>query len=350
MATGRRERFLGQRTRDRETLRVGRGVQEVVGRLGMSVPIPSIGGVELTAVQQRALEGLIGSGERPVFPADLSQRLRDRIEQAARALELRGPLELYKGHVSDQDRCEGLLDARLKHEVGFEHSPRSATGTLVHKAIELDVLSREEPDPHALIERAVSRLESIDAFAGYWGRLDPLGRDELLMAGAKGLETFRSTFPPIRRMRAELTPMTEWWLKARLLGGALVLGGCVDLALGRHDPPRAGRLLIDLKTGSGASEYAEELRFYALIHTLQFDVPPYRLASLFVDSGEWQPEDVTEEVLFHAADRVIATVRAIVSLKGGSGPQLRPGFYCGWCPRSSVCPVSAARGAWEIEA
>lgn len=299
--------------------------------------------VELTAVQQRTLEALVGGSEAPAFPRDLAQRLRDRIEQAARELELREPLELYKGHISDQDRCEGLLDARLEHEVAFVHSPKTAAGTLVHKAVELDVLSREEPDPHALVERAVERLDADERFAEFWSGLDALGRDELAMTAAKGLETFRSTFPPIRELRSRLAPMTEWWLKARLAGGQLSLGGCVDLALGRSDAERAGRVIVDLKTGSGSSEYPEELRFYALVHTLQFDVPPVRLASFFLDSGEWQPEEVTEGVLFHAADRVISTVRACVSLKAGAEPKLRPGFYCRWCPRSKACPVSATR-------
>ena len=217
----------------------------------MSVGTSTMQDVELTAVQQRTLGALVGNGEPLSFPRDLAQRLRDRIEGAARELELSEPLELYKGHISDQDRCEGLLDARIKREVMFAHSPNTAAGTLVHKAVELDVLSREEPDPHALVERAVERLDADERFAEFWGRLDILGRDELAMAAVNGLETFRSTFPPIREVRSQLAPMTEWWLKARLAGGQVSLGGCVDLALGRSGAQHAGRVIIDLKTGSG---------------------------------------------------------------------------------------------------
>ena len=36
------------------------------------------------------------------------------------------------------------------------------------------------------------------------------------------------------------------------------------------------------------------MRFYALVMTLRFGVPPYRAASLFLESGTWQSEDVTE--------------------------------------------------------
>ena len=49
-----------------------------------------------------------------------------------------------------------------------------------------------------------------------------------------------------------------------------------------------------------------ELASYALLLTLRFGVPPYRVASFFLESGTWQAEDVTEQTLVHAADRVIA--------------------------------------------
>jgi hypothetical protein len=47
--------------------------------------------VELTGPQQRTYEQLIGTGSRPAFPSDLSQRLRDRVEEAVRGLELPDP-------------------------------------------------------------------------------------------------------------------------------------------------------------------------------------------------------------------------------------------------------------------
>ena len=101
---------------------------------------------------------------------------------------------------------------------------------------------------------------------------------------------------------------------------------------------RAQRLLIDLKTGGAYPEHAEDNRAYALLHTLRFGVPPYRVASFFLEGGTWQAEDVHEELLFHAADRVIATARAAASLRGGRDPLLTPGRWCSWCPRADVCP------------
>jgi hypothetical protein len=77
--------------------------------------------------------------------------------------------------------------------------------------------------------------------------------------------------------------------------------------------------------------------------TLRFGVPPYRVASLFLDSGEWQAEEVEEEILFHAADRVVSAARAARALLGGREPDLTPGPWCAWCPRAFVCPSAEAQ-------
>ena len=154
---------------------------------------------------------------------------------------------------------------------------------------------------------------------------------------------FQGSFPPLKELRRELTPISEMPVKAELLGGALVLSGRIDLVLGapdRLEPTRATRLAIDLKTGNAYPEYPEDLRYYALLLTLRFGVPPYRVASLFLESGEWQAEDVGEVALQHAADRVIAAARAAAALWNGREPELTPGVYCGWCPRAEVCPVA----------
>jgi hypothetical protein len=137
-------------------------------------------------------------------------------------------------------------------------------------------------------------------------------------------------------------------VKAQLLGGDLTLSGKIDLVLGvpdRLEPNRATRLAVDLKTGGAWPEYAEDMRFYALLMTFRFGVPPYRVASLFLDSGEWQAEEVAEETLFHTADRVVAAARSAGALLGGREPALTPGSWCGWCPRAFVCPSAEPRPA-----
>ncbi|MGH2595751.1 MAG: PD-(D/E)XK nuclease family protein [Actinomycetota bacterium] len=299
--------------------------------------------MELTDPQRRTLEQLIGTDPRTTFPGDLSQRLRDRIENAVRELELRETLWLGKEKLTDHGRCEGKFTASISGEAPpFEHSVKSAAGVLSHKAVEVEVGVRDELDVHTIAETAADRLVEREVrFAEYWNGLPAVDRDDVLMEVARRMTLFQSSFPPLKELRRELTPISEMPVKAELLGGALILSGRIDLVLGapdRLEPLRATRLAIDLKTGNAYPEYPEDLRFYALLMTLRFGVPPYRVASLFLESGEWQAEDVGEPALQHAADRVIAAARAAAALWNGREPTLTPGVYCGWCPRAETCP------------
>jgi hypothetical protein len=306
--------------------------------------------MQLTDPQRRTLERLIGTADRPVFAADIRQRLVDRIEGAARELELPEPLWIGKEALKHLARCEGRFVAKLRGEdPPFEHSLTTAAGVLVHKAIEVDVGARDDLDPHEIAATAADRLaEREERFAEFWRGLAAPEQDELLMDVVRKVTLFQGSFPPLRDLRREMAPVTELPVRAELLGCELTLSGKIDLVLGipdRLEPGRATRLAVDLKTGGAWPEYAEDMRFYALLMTLRFGVPPYRVASLFLDSGEWQAEDVTEEVLFHAADRVVAAARAAGALLGGRDPVLSPGAWCGWCPRAFVCPSAEPRSA-----
>jgi PD-(D/E)XK nuclease superfamily len=297
----------------------------------------------LTDPQRRTLDRLIGAGERPVFPADLRQRLVDRIEGAARELELRGPLWLGKDALNKLTRCEGRFAAKLAGEdPPFEHSPTTAAGVLAHAAIEVDVGARAALDPHAISSIAADRLVAREErFADFWRTRSALEQDEVLMEVVRRITLFQASFPPLRDLRREVAPVTELLCRAELLGGALTISGKIDLVLGvpdRIEPGRATRLAVDLKTGGAWPEYAEDMRLYALLMTLRFGVPPYRVASLFLDSGEWQSEEVEEDTLFHAADRVVTAARAAGALLGGREPHLTPGPWCAWCPRAFECP------------
>ncbi len=302
----------------------------------------------LTDPQRRTLDRLIGTEERPVFAADLRQRLVDRIEGAARELELQEPLWLGKEALNQLARCEGRFAARLQREdPPFEHSVNTAAGVLVHKAIEVDIGARDDGDPHAIAVTAAARLaEREERFAEFWREQSGSEQDDLLMEVVRKVTLFQGSFPPLRELRREMAPITELPVKAQLLGGALTLSGKIDLVLGvpdRLEPSRATRLAIDLKTGGAWPEHAEDMRFYALLMTLRFGVPPYRVASLFLDSGEWQAEEVAEETLFHAADRVVSAARAAGALLAGREPQLTGGSWCAWCPRAFVCPSAEPR-------
>jgi hypothetical protein len=300
---------------------------------------------ELTDPQRRTLEGLIGAGTRPVFPSDLPQRLRDRIESAARGLDLTDQLWLGKERLHDHGRCEGLLQAQMSEEgPAFAHSAKTAGGVLAHRAVEVDMASREVLDPQGAAEVAARRLvDREERFADHWSALPIVDQDEALVEAARLLTLLRASFPPVRDLRRALAPISELRVRAELLGGELVVSGQIDLVLGLADPVepmRATRLALDFKTGDARPEHVEDNRLYALLLTLRFGVPPYRVASYFLESGTWQAEDVSEQTLVHAADRVIAAARSAAALGHGRSASLTPGRWCGWCPRAIACPVA----------
>ena len=75
---------------DPQPLRIRQRAKDVVGVLGHVGLVAYHDAMLLTDPQRRTLDRLIGTEERPVFAADLRQRLVDRIEGAARELELAG--------------------------------------------------------------------------------------------------------------------------------------------------------------------------------------------------------------------------------------------------------------------
>jgi hypothetical protein len=297
--------------------------------------------MDLTPAQRRTRDQLIGVGGLPPIDPGLAARVRAgleaRLAEAGVAAGSGADIWLGKHRLNDHQRCEGLFEAGLLREgPGFEHSPRTAAGALFHRAIELDVASERDVDPRTLCERSAGNLEAADrSFGRYWSGLDHLDRAELVTDAGRHLELFRASFPPLVRRWA---PQPELRLKTTLAGGRVVLSGTPDLVLGR-----SRRLVLDFKSGSAWPEHPEDMRFYALLLLLRTEVPPYRVATFFLDSGEWQAEDVTEETLGHAAGRVALAAIATLELRGGRRPELRPGTHCGWCPRQVRCPAAAAR-------
>jgi hypothetical protein len=295
--------------------------------------------VDLTPAQRRTLEQLIGVGGLPPTDPALAERVRARLElRLANAGIVPGDGEaiwLGKHRLNDHQRCEGLFESALLREgPGFEHSARTAAGALFHRAIELDVVTERSLDPRTLCERAAGSLESGDgSFGRYWTRLHQLDQAQVVTDSGHHLELFRASFPPLTRRWA---PQPELRLKAWLVSGRVVLSGTPDLVLGR-----TRRLVLDFKTGRAWPEHPEDMRFYALLLLLRTGVAPYRVATFFLDSGEWQAEDVTEETLEHAAGRVADAAAATVELSKGRPPALRSGGHCEWCPRQARCPAAA---------
>ena len=85
----------------------------------------------LTDAQRRTLGRLIGTADRPVFAADLRQRLVDRIEER-RGARAREPLWLGKEALNQLARCEGRFAARLEgedHRSSIPSTPRPGSSS-----------------------------------------------------------------------------------------------------------------------------------------------------------------------------------------------------------------------------
>jgi hypothetical protein len=297
--------------------------------------------MDLTVVQRRTVEDLLDVGAGRPFDPAVVFRLRQRISVEADAAAASGVrMRLFKERLNDHGRCEGLFWAGLAGErEPFTYTVQTAAGTLLHKAVELDVGAREVRDVRTAVSAAAERLAEDRVFSSYWRELSAIEQDGLLDEVVRRLELFRGTFPPLRELRRRFAPITELFVEASFADGAVTTAGRIDLALGRLDPVRATRVLIDLKTGQAHPEHPEDMRLYALLHTLRFGVPPYRVATLFLSSGVPQAELVDERMLEHAANRVVSAVKATFETQADNRPpELRAGGHCARCPRRASCP------------
>jgi hypothetical protein len=294
--------------------------------------------VALSPAQQDVLDVLGASpDERPRFPADLRQQLRAELEAglddvAAQVGE--AGIRVTKHDLSSVHGCQErfLADAAQ----AFEWTPPRARGTVAHKAIELSVHWRGAPTPLDLVDEAVARLaEADDGLATWLQALPEAVRAELRAEANDRVAKFLECWPPLS---SRWRPVTESRLRVDLCGDRITLVGKVDLTLGRPSGDRAGKVLVDLKTGGVALAHVDDLRFYALVETLRLGTPPRRVASHYLDSGRFVSEDVTEGALWSAVRRTVDGVRAMVELRGGQRPPSRhTGPPCRWCPLLGGC-------------
>jgi PD-(D/E)XK nuclease superfamily len=317
------------------------------GRERVSTPVYRAR-MALTPLQELTLADLMASGlDRPRFDPDLARELRDDLEsRLGPALSGRGPpLWVTKARLVDiHQRCEGLFLANVLDEAPFSYSRQLAEGRLVHKAVEIAVYS--DIGEVELVERAVGRIrEREPEFGRYLDLLGEVERAEIAGEAVRQLAWFRSVFPPLER---SWNPVVEWGVRAELLGGRVILSARPDLVLGgvdRADPFRARRLVLELKGGQERPEQDDDVRFYALVLALRHGVPPFRVATVNLQSGTWRAQDVTPDLLASAARRVADGCLRAAALLGGTDPALRGGAWCTWCPRSPTCPSSTARGS-----
>lgn len=306
----------------------------------MTGPGPPGEPAELNAAQADVLARLGARvEERPHFPADLRARLRDDIEDELLPVLAMLPegetVAVSKHALATVHSCEARWQAEAARP-DFALSPPIVRGSVAHRAIEL-ALNRREPAPATeLVDSAIDRLADDDAWMSEWLRTcDEDDRAEVRSAAVAQVAAFQECWPPLKRTWA---PVTEQALRAELAGGRILLRGRVDLALGRADGTRAGKVIVDFKTGGFAVHHLDDLRFYALIEALRLGVPPRALATSYLESGRLHVEPVTVALLEATAARTVDGIARMMAVThGGEDANRTPSGACRWCPALPDC-------------
>lgn len=298
---------------------------------------------ELTPVQRRTLEELGAAGDdRPTFDPELGRRLRHDLEAGLRpVLDDLAPdedLHLSKHLLARVHGCEVRLLTEDAADRAFEVTVPIARGTIAHKAVELGIHWPGEPLPLALVEEAMASLAATDHWlTDFLQTCSDAERAELRSTAGDRVAKFFECFPPLSpRWR----PVTESTQIVDLADGRIRLRGKVDLTLGTARGPRAGKVVVDLKTGAPNPLHRDDLRFYALLDAVRIGIPPRLVASFYLDLGEARTEAVTEGLLDATVARTVDAAHRLTALRAGSAePVYRPSYACRWCVALADCTV-----------
>lgn len=315
-----------------------RGVTQMSVRPRVPHPLVSVGDVHddsLTPVQRRNLELLRRPAEPIVFDSEFVAQLTADARAALHELSprLRGErLWLNKGRLANVHGCE----VKYLLPDDFEWKPATAAGFISHKAIELALNWQGEPDPGTVVDEALAIIaDQADGRGDYVARIGPGERAELRSRVVDRVTKFLHDFPPLRaNFHPVLEASTKWQPP-----GTIELSGKVDLAVGRPEGNESRILIVDFKSGNRSPQHRDDLRFYALLHTLRQQVPPRKVATYYLDYSEGDAEDVTEGTLQSALTRTIEGIERHIELVAEDRtPVKRVGAACRWCPMRAECP------------
>ncbi|MDQ6695868.1 MAG: PD-(D/E)XK nuclease family protein [Actinomycetota bacterium] len=300
--------------------------------------------IELNPAQQRVRDALgSGGSELPEFDANLGDRLRAQLEmELSSVVDELGPdedLMVSKHLLSQVHSCEARMLA--EDDGAFDVTVPIARGSVAHKAIELAIHWKGEAVPLDLVDEALARLTESDHWLADWLRTcGDTNRAELRSEAGDRVSKFLECFPPLR---ARWRPVTESRLIVDVCSGRIRLQGKVDLTIGVADGRRAGKVIVDLKSGGASTLHRDDLRFYALLETIRIGVPPRLVASYYLDQGVAHTEAVTVGLLDAALARTVDGARRIVDLRNGTvAPVKRAAVSCRWCRILAGCTEGQA--------
>ena len=297
----------------------------------------------LTPAQEAVRRDLLDlGGARPTFRDGLARELHNRIADATAAvaerLELTGrTLWISKRTLAGVHGCERRFEA--EEAAGFGGwSPALARGTVAHRAIQLGPFLPAPKPPLDLVRMAIDRIveDGDDRSPAQWLKnASPAEMADVRAAATEVVTKFEDTFPPLV---AVWRPRVETPIRHEFHKGVVTLGAKPDLALGKADGHTARVLIVDLKTGQRYGRDADDLRFYALVEALRLGVPPFRVATFYLDTARWEAEDVTEDVLEIAVRRTVDGIVKLAELQMGERVAgYAPGPACNFCVAKHGC-------------
>ena len=311
------------------------GVSETTGEVAVEQ--------ELNPAQREVLARLRRTpGERPAFDATLAAGLREELEsqlaEVAETVDPAAAMFVGKRELAGVFGCEAsfLHDEEQK----FAWNPAMATGAVTHKAVELGINWHGPAAPADLVDAAVESLTRAEAGLADWlRRCADVERADLRSLAVSRVSAFWEGWPPLL---PQWRPTTESRCRVELCDGRIRLNGKYDLTLGTPEGQRAGKVIVDLKTGHRHSHvHREDLRFYALLETLKLGTPPRTLATYYLESATLDVEEVDENLLEVALRRTVDGIRRYAALHRRPGPPAeplkRPGPPCRWCALRDNC-------------
>jgi len=311
-----------------------------------------------TPARERLATDLLRWGtDRPVAPPGLADRLEAILETGLAGL--RDQLTVMAASrprrtvtVTKTGLGRLVCDGWQLDPQPYVHTRANVRGRLAGEAMAADWSGWRHAAAHDLVERVwyevASRRPGDPTSLSAWLNAQP-SRDAgtLRREVADLIEAFREVWPPLPP--EAVVSRVARPLEVSLAGGLVTLQGVPDLVLdSTRDDHHARALVVDVKTGQPRSDAdRQELRFYALLVTLETGRPPFRWASFYVAEGRSEAEDLGEAVLEAAAQRVLEGVRQLVRVdartgSGEHGLRLQAGPWCRFCLRADSCEVAAA--------
>jgi len=299
----------------------------------------------LNPMQRAVLDALARTPDWSPLPTgaidEVRRVLHDGLAPLAPRYTQQRSLWLSKSSLAAIHACE---ESFLVTRDSFAWNASTATGTVLHKAIELSLHWRGDPVPGDVVDEALARLADDQRSIGdYIEAIGPAERAQLRGNVVDLLTRFEECFPPLK---PAWRPVTESSARYELFNGAIVLGCRSDLTLGMP----GAKVIVDFKSGGIHPRHREDLRFYALVEAMRSGMAPRRLATYSLAAARADVEDVTEGVLQAAARRVIAAAHALTEIVHNERPAIRrTGAQCRWCPLNAECEPGRSYLAGDVE-